>query len=191
MAHNFDPRTQEAEAGWIFVNSRLVWSTKWAGQSGWQRETLPRREKKKEKTYYWKCPRAWVKIEVVPNQLCFCFSSQSFPLGRTFNLNNDSKAARQTAHYWTECQGSWEDNLTPHRSTALHSRGSFHSQGRLVQHFFSSHLLLGTAGIKGSLGEWKFHKHRTRIKYLGQKTRSPLDIQWTELTLLKKITIKK
>lgn len=84
-----------------------------------------------------KTPRAWVKITVNPNitLLLLYFCSQSFPLGRILNSNNGSKAQRQTAHYWKECQEPWEAALSLHWSSAPNSNGFFHSHGRVGSAF--------------------------------------------------------
>jgi hypothetical protein len=56
VAHAFNPRTREAEAGG-FLSSRPAWSTEWVpGQPGLHRET-PSRKKKKQKqkvVMHWK-----------------------------------------------------------------------------------------------------------------------------------------
>jgi hypothetical protein len=49
VAHDFNPSTQEAEAG-RFLSSRPAWSTEWVpGQPGQHRESLSRKTKKKKK----------------------------------------------------------------------------------------------------------------------------------------------
>jgi hypothetical protein len=48
VAHAFNPRTWEAEAG-TFLSSRPAWFTEWvSGQPGLHRETLPRIKKHKQ-----------------------------------------------------------------------------------------------------------------------------------------------
>jgi hypothetical protein len=64
VAHAFNPRTWEAEAG-KFLSSRPAWSTKWVpGQPGLYRETLSRKTNQKKKTkilvqarLHTECPR--------------------------------------------------------------------------------------------------------------------------------------
>lgn len=65
------------------------------------------------------------------------FSSQGFPLSRILNVNNGSKAEKQTAHYWKECQESWEADLTATAVRHLIVMASFIVTGGLDRCFFS------------------------------------------------------
>lgn len=65
------------------------------------------------------------------------FSSQGFPLGSILNPNNGSKDERQTAHYWKECQESWEADLAPQGVLHLIAMASFIVTGGSDQCFFS------------------------------------------------------
>ena len=69
-------------------------------------------------------------------------------------MNNGSKAERQTAHYWKECQESWEADLTPHPSSVPNQNGFFYSHRRVGSVFlFIPVFFKELAGIKASLGE--------------------------------------
>ena len=62
-SHDFNPSTWEAEAG-RFLSSRTAWFTECVpGQPGLHRETLSRKNKKKNKVIFWNSIEMTVAIE--------------------------------------------------------------------------------------------------------------------------------
>lgn len=121
--------------------------------------------------------------------LLLYFSSEGFPLGRILNVNNGSKAEKQTVHYWKECQESWEADLTPTGVLHLIVMASFIVTGGLDHCFFSFSSSFSNCWDKSK--PTRIKNSQTGQEYLGQEIRSSLVIQWTELTLLFKKSIRK
>lgn len=103
------------------------------------------------------------------------FSSQGFPLGRILNVNNGSKAEKQTAHYWKECQESWEADLTPTGVLHLIVMDPFIVTGGWDHCFFSFSSSFSNCWDKSK--PTRIKNSQTGQEYLGQEIRSSLVIQ--------------